>query len=151
MTTEFLEAVSNTRRRFMNAVLGLFGFISVIGVVYPVSMFLWPQQRKARGTEVKSIKIPLSDVPIGEAKFVRFLNKATVIIHANEQELVALSAVCTHLGCIVKWRDGKKELFCPCHGGRFDTKGNVLGGPPPTPLALFSTRIEDGYIIIEEA
>ena len=151
MTTEILEAASNTRRRFINAALGLFSLTGVIGVLYPVGMFLWPQRQKAGGVAVRSIKIPLSDVPIGEAKFVRFLNKAAVIIHPNEQELVALSAVCTHLGCVVKWSDSKRELFCPCHGGRFDTRGSVLGGPPPSPLVSFKARIEDEYIVIEEA
>jgi cytochrome b6-f complex iron-sulfur subunit len=151
LTTDILEVGINTRRRFMNAVLGLFGVISAIGVIYPVSMFLWPQRRKTRGAAVQSIKIPLSDVPIGEAKFIRFLNKATVIIHLNEQEIVALSAVCTHLGCVVKWNDDKKELSCPCHGGRFDTRGSVLGGPPPAPLPSFTTHVEDTYIVIEKA
>lgn len=135
----------------MNAVLGLFSLISAIGVVYPVGIFLWPRRRKAGGAAVRSIKIPLSDVPIGDAKFVRFLNKAAVIIHPNEQELLALSAICTHLGCIVKWSDSKKEFFCPCHGGRFDMRGNVLGGPPPAPLVSFTVRVEDEYIVIEEA
>lgn len=151
MTTEVLEAVTNTRRRFINATLGLFSLSSVIGVVYPVGMFLWPQRRKTGGAAVRSIKIPLSDLPIGEAKFVRFLNKPAVIIHPNEQELIALSAVCTHLGCVVKWSDSKRELFCPCHGGRFDTRGNVLGGPPPTSLISFKTHVENEYIVIEEA
>ncbi|VAX15297.1 hypothetical protein MNBD_NITROSPINAE03-565 [hydrothermal vent metagenome] len=151
MTTEILEAISNTRRRFLNAALGLFSLISAIGVAYPVGLFLWPHRKKVGGVAVRSIKIPFSEIPIGEAKFVRFLNKAAVIIHPNEQEVLALSAICTHLGCIVKWNDGKKELDCPCHGGRFDIKGNVLAGPPPAPLASYKVRVEDEYIVIEEA
>lgn len=151
MTTQTLEVVSATRKRFLEAVIGLFGLISAIGVLYPVGMFLWPRRQKIEAEVVKSIKIPLSDVPIGEAKFIRFLNKATVIIHTNDQELVALSAVCTHLGCIVKWNESKQELICPCHGGRFDTKGNVLGGPPPSPLVSYSVGIEDEYIVIQDA
>jgi len=151
MTTEILEAVSNARRRFLSAVLALFSLISAIGVVYPVGLFLWPHRKKVGGVAVRSIKISILEVPIGEAKFVRFLNKAAVIIHPNEQEVLALSAICTHLGCVVKWNDGKKELDCPCHGGRFDIKGNVLSGPPPAPLASYKARVEDEYIVIEEA
>ncbi len=151
MTTEIFEAVSDTRRRFINAALGLFGLISAAGVAYPVGMFLWPRREKGTDASVKSMKIPLSDIPVGDAKFFRFLNKAAVIIHSNEQELVALSAVCTHLGCIVKWNESKNELLCPCHGGRFNTKGIVLGGPPPSPLLAYKARVEDEYIVIEEA
>jgi nitrite reductase/ring-hydroxylating ferredoxin subunit len=61
---------------------------------------------------------------------------------------VALSAVCTHLGCVVAWQDQAGEFLCPCHGGRFSADGQVLGGPPPKPLEtllvsgskIFTTR-----------
>ncbi|MBI4666417.1 MAG: Rieske 2Fe-2S domain-containing protein [Nitrospinae bacterium] len=113
-------------------------------------MFLWPREGKKEAA-AKSMKISSAEVPIGEAKFVRFLNKPAVIIRPNEQELYALSAICTHLGCVVKWNDSTQELLCPCHGGRFDTKGVVLGGPPPKPLPSYSARLENEYIVIEEA
>ncbi len=45
----------------------------------------------------------------------------------------ALSAVCTHLGCVAG-RDESGGFFCPCHGSRFDEDGNVLGGPAPRGL-----------------
>ena len=44
-------------------------------------------------------------------------------------ELHAVSAVCTHLGCIVAWNPAEKSWDCPCHGSRFDHEGKVLQGP----------------------
>ncbi len=48
--------------------------------------------------------------------------------------LYALSAKCTHLGCIVHWNSAERSWDCSCHGSRFDIKGEVLHGPAPTAL-----------------
>ena len=44
-------------------------------------------------------------------------------------ELHVVSAVCTHLACIVSWNSAEKSWDCPCHGSRFDFDGHVLQGP----------------------
>jgi cytochrome b6-f complex iron-sulfur subunit len=153
MTTEHaaIRAPDETRRGFfMNVALAFFGALGVFGFVYPMGMYLWPREKKAKGAGGRSMKIPLSDIPIGEARFVRFLNRPAVVVRPNEQQIVALSPVCTHLGCIVKWREKEREFLCPCHGGRFDFKGAVLGGPPPDPLGAFVAMVEADYVVIKE-
>jgi Rieske Fe-S protein len=51
----------------------------------------------------------------------------------GSDKVLAISAGCTHLGCIVTWDEGQQIFKCPCHDGRFDAEGNVLSGPPPAP------------------
>jgi cytochrome b6-f complex iron-sulfur subunit len=58
--------------------------------------------------------------------------KAFVIGGANG--IYALSAVCTHLGCITRYKSDESAIACPCHGSRFDLEGNVTHGPAPRPL-----------------
>jgi menaquinol-cytochrome c reductase iron-sulfur subunit len=60
--------------------------------------------------------------------------------------LIVLSAVCTHLGCSVRWVDAQNRFVCPCHGGMFSGDGKLLGGPPPRGLDRLETKIEDGIL-----
>ncbi|MPZ72197.1 MAG: FAD-dependent oxidoreductase [Nitriliruptorales bacterium] len=48
--------------------------------------------------------------------------------------LHAVSARCTHMGCLVKWNHGERSWDCPCHGSRFAPDGTVLNGPAARPL-----------------
>ncbi len=43
---------------------------------------------------------------------------------------VGFSAVCTHAGCAVEWRQEENQFFCPCHQGKFDASGKNISGPP---------------------
>ncbi len=55
-----------------------------------------------------------------------------VWVFRDKKGFYVISAVCTHLGCIV---DRSKDQFvCPCHGTLFDTQGNLVSGPAPGPL-----------------
>lgn len=66
----------------------------------------------------------------------------------KETEVIAISADCTHLGCIVTWDEDQKLFKCPCHDGRYDSEGRVISGPPPAPLKRHKTKIEDGKILL---
>lgn len=61
----------------------------------------------------------------------------------------ALSATCTHLGCQVGWHTESKTFICPCHGGVFNARGEVVSGPPPRPLDTLSTQVlENGDVMV---
>lgn len=61
----------------------------------------------------------------------------------------AMSNICTHLGCRIRWIAEREKFFSPCHNGVFDKHGYVVSGPPPRPLDEFETKIEDGNLYIQ--
>lgn len=65
-------------------------------------------------------------------------------------EIRAFSAVCTHLGCIIKWQPAADHTwFCPCHKGKYDREGKVVAGPPPRPLARLPVSVRDGTVFVK--
>ncbi len=77
------------------------------------------------------------------------LPKQRAWIFRDSKGLYAISAVCTHLGCIVTRQGGKFE--CPCHGSLFDATGNVVSGPAPRALDYLDLSISpDGQLVVDQ-
>jgi|SRR5579883_1240297 Rieske Fe-S protein len=70
----------------------------------------------------------------------------------DEGKLVAMSAACTHMGCIVQWQSAEQRFVCPCHGGLFTEYGRP---DPQSPMRYLSalprlrTKVENGNIYVE--
>lgn len=86
------------------------------------------------GDRLKGLTDSLQDVGKGEGKLVTVNGHKVAAYRDATGELHAVSATCTHLGCIVNWNSAEKSWDCPCHGGRFSCTGEVLHGPPTAPL-----------------
>jgi Rieske Fe-S protein len=71
------------------------------------------------------------------------------LVRTGEHDVRALQSTCTHLGCRTSYDRRSKRIRCPCHGGVFDSQGNVIDGPPPAPLPALVTRVEDGQVMVQ--
>jgi Rieske Fe-S protein len=67
--------------------------------------------------------------------------QSVVFIDREGEGYRALSSVCQHLGCRVRWDEAKQQFLCPCHGGVYDRNGQVVSGPPPRPLDRLNVRV----------
>lgn len=76
----------------------------------------------------------LSDIAPGEGKVLVEDGKKLAVYNDGSAGMKAVSAICTHLGCVVHWNTAEKTWDCPCHASRFDTEGCIIEGPALTPL-----------------
>jgi glycine/D-amino acid oxidase-like deaminating enzyme/nitrite reductase/ring-hydroxylating ferredoxin subunit len=73
--------------------------------------------------------VELESIAVGEGGIVSHEGELLAVRRGKDGQLVARSATCTHLGCIVDWNGVDRTWDCPCHGSRFDEDGDVLSGP----------------------
>jgi glycine/D-amino acid oxidase-like deaminating enzyme/nitrite reductase/ring-hydroxylating ferredoxin subunit len=78
--------------------------------------------------------VELETIAAGEGGVVSHEGELLAVRRGKDGRLVARSASCTHLGCIVDWNSVDRTWDCPCHGSRFDEDGEVLSGPATAPL-----------------
>jgi Rieske Fe-S protein len=90
---------------------------------------------------------------IGDAgKSIAYVRKRDPAIDTEKEDefnrYIALSSRCMHLGCPVRYVEAAERFICPCHGGVYNFRGEVAGGPPVRPLDRFYTFEANGYIYL---
>lgn len=81
----------------------------------------------------------------------KFKNGFGVWMVKQEGRLVALSNICTHLGCIPTWMPAELKFKCPCHGSGYYMNGINFEGPAPRPLERYRViTLPDGRILVDK-
>lgn len=145
------------RRRFFGKLGVICGSIAGLIVAIPAVSFLLglrkvPQRWRSLGR--------VNSFPMGQTTLVSFLDPSPLpwagvtaktaawLRREADQEFIAFSINCTHLGCPVRWLPEADLFMCPCHGGVYYSNGTVAAGPPPKPLPRYPVRIQDGQVEI---
>jgi cytochrome b6-f complex iron-sulfur subunit len=136
---------TSSRRTFLGVCLGGLGALASAAVAWPLFRYLAP---RSGGSSAGKVVIPDAEVREGEAKFFEFAGSSAVLVRKQGGGLVAFSAVCTHLGCIVQWEKDKQDFLCPCHAGHYSVDGEVTAGPPPKPLKMIPFTAAEGKITV---
>jgi len=155
-----MAAVDSPDRRRFHVVV-IYGLWSLISGALSVPAFIylfWPPiaKKKEDWVEVGDLAQLPERIP-EERSFQRMRKdgwkltseKASVLVtRTSNNEVVAFSPVCTHLGCSVRWAPDRDSFYCPCHNSTFAVDGKVTGGPAPRPLDRYEVKVEKGKIFV---
>ena len=152
---------SPKRRSFLKAgLLFISGLISAVIAVPLFGFAILPTLKKAprkyvvlgivdllKGSRYKKVNYTFQSTD----GWIQTNKKRSVYVtDEGNGNFVVLSRVCSHLNCLVRWEESKRQFLCPCHGGVFDEEGNVVAGPPPRALEKLSVKVEDGVLYVKE-
>ncbi len=158
------EGETVTRRRFMTGTAHTAGAVAAsafalpalgfaIGPLFEKKRVSWeiigPPEDFTADTYVP--KVITTTPGIGQAgKTTAYVRRHNASIDAPIRDeydnYVALSTRCMHVGCPVRYTPAAQRFICPCHGGVYDFRGKVSGGPPVRPLDHFYTRVRNGMV-----
>jgi cytochrome b6-f complex iron-sulfur subunit len=139
-----------TRRDFLNEItLGALG-IAGLGSVAVTYQYFSPNVLFEPSTTFRAGNPDLYPV-----HSVTFLQDQQVYIVRMPEGFYAVSAVCTHLGCVTQWKpdadQGKGQIQCPCHGSKFKADGAKIEGPAPRALPHFAISLTpDGELLVDK-
>jgi Rieske Fe-S protein len=159
------EGETVTRRRFMTGTAHVAGAVAVSAIALPALGFaLGPifEEKEVEWQPVGDLDAFNTDeyIPktIVETEGIGVVGQTTVYLRRRNEridtekadeynEVIAISTRCMHLGCPVRYVPASERFICPCHGGVYDFRGAVTGGPPVRPLDRFYTRVTgDGKV-----
>ncbi len=153
-----IEKNAIDRRTFLSyVVVAVGGFIGVVVGIPLIGSAVLPALRPRRPAGLTSAG-PANRFPIGQptAATVTVVqrdgwiesrdDRGVWVVRRGESQFTVYNGRCTHLGCAYSWRQDAQEFHCPCHGGRYNLDGMVLGGPPPRPLDTLEWRVEQGIL-----
>lgn len=91
--------------------------------------FYNPSRIVGKGPKISKIETEVENLRENEGKIIIKNNQKIAVYKDVRGNINAMSAVCTHMGCIVDWNNKEKTWDCPCHGSRFNRLGEVIHGP----------------------
>jgi Rieske Fe-S protein len=134
----------HTRRVFLGMLGGSAIAIAGLGTGVTAVRYLWPEVLFEAETRFR-VGRP-EEIPAGT---VLVLPEQKVYVVHGARGFFAMSATCTHLGCLTRYEKEHGRLFCPCHGSRYSLEGAVVDGPAPAPLPRLALEIEGGQLVVD--
>ena len=149
-----------SRRNFMSIATWAIGGLIGLGMGIPAIAYIVGPALKAKASQEwirlgAASKVELDTPTLFKTTIERqtgwIINQEEISVYIyteNGRDFVAMSNICSHLGCRVRWIKEEEGFFCPCHNAIFDKEGLVVTGPPPAPLDRFEVKVEDNQLYV---
>ena len=149
MTSEERDkAVSVTRKRFVDWLLGTSAGGLLAAVVYPLVRYIIPPEVAESAVNSVQLAFTADEVPANTGRIFKFGTRPGLLVKTPSGELRAYSARCTHLDCTVQYREDIEHIWCACHNGHYDLNGKNIAGPPPEPLQAYDVNLRGDQIVV---
>ncbi|UCD84655.1 MAG: Rieske (2Fe-2S) protein [Deltaproteobacteria bacterium] len=137
-----------SRRNFLERALKYLNLMGVVALFSGFLAYLIPPRKsivKVGGWQKVATRDKLKKGVLSTTYF-----GLPIFLLRRQNDIAAFSAICPHLGCIIKWDGEKREFPCPCHDSSFTIEGKVTGGPArPYNLLEFRVKVEGEDISVE--
>ena len=120
--------------------IGVVASVGLVASAVPIARYLAPIAMVSAGG---TAEVPIDSLVMWQAQRLLVRGVPSFILRTPD-EIMACSAICSHLGCVTKWNRTRRVFFCPCHGARFGPDGRILGGPAPEPLKRYEVVVAEG-------
>ncbi len=139
-----------TRRVFIRET-----FVGWLGLLIGPAVYGTLRLRLTEAGSSLPAELSLGDAQVfkaGTSRVVRFGREKVIVVRAKGGSLSAVSGVCTHLGCSIRYESdgGTEELRCNCHKSRFGLDGGLISGPAQLPLHALSVSIRNGEVVLTD-
>lgn len=152
MIGEPLSPGAAKRRSLLNWFLGTSAAALLVSALYPVARFLIPPKAEESSAASVTLDLKAGEVNPNTGRIVKFGKQPAILLRTPAGELRAFSAICTHLACIVQYREDLQHIWCACHNGHYDpASGRNIAGPPPRPLAPYVVSVRGEKIVVSRS
>ena len=136
-----------SRRGWINLLLGSGVVASIISFVYPAIRYIIPPP-VAESASRFVVAGKVGELKNNSGKIFKFGSEPALLVRLVDGSYRAFSAVCTHLNCTVQYRSDLREIWCACHNGLYDLEGRNISGPPPRPLAKYEVHVQGEDVVV---
>jgi cytochrome b6-f complex iron-sulfur subunit len=135
----------NDRRTMLSRIITFWALVTSLPFISAIIQFIYPPARRFVGSQVIGA---VDDLAPNTGRVVQLGERPVLFITTDTGEHLAYGANCTHLGCVVQFREDQGDIFCACHGSVFTLDGAPVSGPANRPLEQIPITIENNQVTI---